>query len=173
MLTILAAMVAILFLTDTVTEFSRLLPSAGSFVTYVGKAFGPAVGFGYVVSISTVTAIAGKQAADALGMGAASALPWAVLMLLVSLAVYRHHDDFAPALGTGAARPSLAAQCDPVDRPCRSFRLCDLRFDRHPAIGACRPPYRCRCRRLVTGGYRHLEARRFPQRPSQRKSGLV
>jgi hypothetical protein len=41
-MTILTAMVGILFLTNTVAQFSRFTPSSGSFVTFTGKAFGPA-----------------------------------------------------------------------------------------------------------------------------------
>src|SRR5271170_7143404 len=60
-LTILTAMVGILFLTNTIAEFSRFIPSAGSFVTFTGKAFSPSIGtavsvfitFGYIVAAST------------------------------------------------------------------------------------------------------------------------
>ena len=66
-LTILTAMVVILFLTNTIAQFSRFTPSAGSFVIFTGKAFGPSVGaavsvfitFGYVVAASTVVSVAG------------------------------------------------------------------------------------------------------------------
>jgi amino acid transporter len=95
LLTIVAAMATILFLCNTVSEFSRFLPSAGSFVTFVGEAFGPAVGvtiaafvsFGYIVSISTVQTVAAVQAMSALQMDAGSVISWASLMLLVSLTV--------------------------------------------------------------------------------------
>ena len=61
-LTILTAMIVILFLTNTIAQFSRFTPSAGSFVTFTGKAFGPSVGaaisvfltFGYIVAASTI-----------------------------------------------------------------------------------------------------------------------
>src|SRR5271163_2688189 len=43
-LTILTAMAVILFLTNTIAEFSRFTPSTGSFVTFTGKAFGSSVG---------------------------------------------------------------------------------------------------------------------------------
>src|ERR1700721_2160876 len=59
-LTILTAMIVILFLTNTIAQFSRFTPSAGSFVTFTGRAFGPSVGaavsvfipFGYIVAAS-------------------------------------------------------------------------------------------------------------------------
>src|SRR2546421_2142527 len=40
-LTILAAVVAIALLGNTLAQFSRWHPSTGSFVTYIGRAFGP------------------------------------------------------------------------------------------------------------------------------------
>src|ERR1700691_3900180 len=43
-LTILLAMLVVLFLTNTLAEFSRYRPSTGSFVTFIGMAFGPAAG---------------------------------------------------------------------------------------------------------------------------------
>lgn len=51
-LTILTAMVVILFLTNTIAEFSRFTPSAGSFVTFSGKAFGPSGGAAVSVFIT-------------------------------------------------------------------------------------------------------------------------
>ena len=73
-LTILVAMVAILFLTNTVAQFSRFTPSAGSCVTFTGKAFGPAVGaavavftnLGFVVLASAFLAGAGAWVAETL-----------------------------------------------------------------------------------------------------------
>jgi amino acid transporter len=94
-LTILTAMVAILFLTNTIAEFSRFIPSAGSFVTFTGKAFGPAVGvtmsaflaFGYVVLASTAVAIAGAWVAETVKTFSPISLHWTILTVLISLAV--------------------------------------------------------------------------------------
>src|SRR5487761_1185292 len=86
-LTILTAMVAILFLTNTIAQFSRFTPSTGSFVTFTGKAFGPSVGaavsvfitFGYIVAASTVVSIAGVWVADTLKIFLGLSINWAIL----------------------------------------------------------------------------------------------
>src|SRR5580692_5139639 len=51
-MTILTATVAILFLSNTIAEFSRFTPSTGSFVTFIGKAFGPSAGAAISVFIT-------------------------------------------------------------------------------------------------------------------------
>jgi amino acid transporter len=94
-LTILTAMIVILFLTNTIAEFSRLTPSAGSFVTFTGKAFGPSVGiavsvfltFGYIVAASTVVSVAGTWVADTLRIFLGISIHWAILTVLISLAI--------------------------------------------------------------------------------------
>jgi amino acid transporter len=94
-LTILTAMIVILFLTNTVAQFSRFAPSAGSFVTFTGKAFGPSVGaavavftnFGYVVLGSALVGIAGAWVAETLKIFSAISLSWAVPTVVIPLAV--------------------------------------------------------------------------------------
>jgi amino acid transporter len=93
-LTILTATVVILFLTNTIAEFSRFTPSTGSFVTFTGKAFGPSVGtavsvfitFGYVVAASTVVSIAGTWIAETLKLFLGISIHWAILTALISAA---------------------------------------------------------------------------------------
>jgi amino acid transporter len=93
-LTILTAMVAILFLTNTIAEFSRFTPSAGSFVTFTGKAFGPSVcaavsvfiTFGYIVAASTVVSIAGAWVAETLTTFLRVSINWAILTVVISVA---------------------------------------------------------------------------------------
>jgi amino acid transporter len=93
-LTILTAMVVILFLTNTMAEFSRLTPSTGSFVTFTGKAFGPSVGiavsvfitFGYIVAASTVVSIAGTWVAETLKIFLGISIHWAILTVVISAA---------------------------------------------------------------------------------------
>jgi amino acid transporter len=93
-LTIITAMVVILFLTNTIAEFSRFIPSAGSFVTFTGKAFSPSIGaavsvfltFGYIVAASTVVSIAGVWIAETLKLVAGLSIHWAVLTTLISAA---------------------------------------------------------------------------------------
>jgi amino acid transporter len=66
-LTIVAAGIAIALLGNTLAEFSKAHPSAGGFITFVGKTFGPTsavttallVGIGYIVAMASVIAISG------------------------------------------------------------------------------------------------------------------
>ncbi|MGW7003288.1 APC family permease [Streptomyces sp. NPDC054933] len=66
-LTILAAAVVVALLGNTLAEFSRSIPSTGSFITFIGKTFGPVaaitttivVSLGYIIAISAVVAISG------------------------------------------------------------------------------------------------------------------
>jgi amino acid transporter len=93
-LIILTAMVVILFLTNTIAQFSRFTPSTGSFVTFTGKAFGPTVGtavsvfitFGYLVASSTVVCIAGSWTAETLKMFLGVSIHWAILTVLIAAA---------------------------------------------------------------------------------------
>jgi amino acid transporter len=93
-LTILVAMLAILFLTNTIAQFSRFTPSTGSFVTFTGKAFGPSVGaaismfitFGYTVAASTVVSIAGAWVSETLKVFLGLSINWAILTILISVA---------------------------------------------------------------------------------------
>ena len=94
-LTILTAMIVILFLTNTIAQFSRFTPSAGSFVTFTGKAFGPSVGaaisvfltFGYIVAASTIVSIAGAWVAETLRIFLGFSIHWAILTVLISTAI--------------------------------------------------------------------------------------
>ena len=94
-LTILTAMVVILFLTNTIAQFSRFIPSAGSFVTFTGKAFNAYVGaavsvfitFGYIVAASTVVAIAGAWVSETLKVFLGLSVNWAILTVIISVAV--------------------------------------------------------------------------------------
>ena len=66
-LTIVAAGIAIAFLGNTVSEFSKVMPSAGGFITFVGKTFGARTGVttalltgtGYIAAMASVVAISG------------------------------------------------------------------------------------------------------------------
>jgi amino acid transporter len=93
-LTILTAMVVILFLTNTIAQFSRFTPSTGSFVTFTGKAFGLTVGaavsvfitFGYIVAASTVVSVAGVWISETLKVFLGLSINWAILTILISVA---------------------------------------------------------------------------------------
>ena len=66
-LTIIAAAVAVALLGNTLSQFSRVQPSTGGFITFVGKAFGGTsavvtallCGAGYIIAISSVLAVSG------------------------------------------------------------------------------------------------------------------
>src|ERR1700694_1810603 len=66
-LIIVVAAVAIALLGNTLAEFSRSIPSTGSFITFIGKTFGPlmavtttiVVSIGYIVAMSSVIVISG------------------------------------------------------------------------------------------------------------------
>jgi amino acid transporter len=91
-MTILTAMVGILFLTNTVAQFSRFMPSSGSFVTFTGKAFGPAFGvalsvflnLGYVTVGSAAICVAGFWTAETLRLFLHISIHWAILATLLS-----------------------------------------------------------------------------------------
>jgi amino acid transporter len=91
-LTVITAMAGILLLTNTIAQFSRFMPSAGSFVAFIDKAFGTAAGaaaslfltFGYIVAASTVVSIAGVWGAEVLKVFLGISLHWAVLTVSIS-----------------------------------------------------------------------------------------
>jgi amino acid transporter len=93
-LTILTAMVVVLFLTNTFAQFSRFMPTAGSFVIFAGKAFGPAVAatlaafitFGYVILGSTSVVLAGAWLSQTLSTYSSIDVHWTIFSLLISLA---------------------------------------------------------------------------------------
>src|SRR6202795_1802892 len=66
-LTIIVAGIAIALLGNTLSQFSRVHPSTGGFISYVGKTFGGTsavttallCGAGYIIAISSVVVIAG------------------------------------------------------------------------------------------------------------------
>lgn len=94
-LTIIAAMVVVLFLTNTLAEFSKYRPSTGSFVTFIGMGFGPVAGaaasifvvFGYVVGASAVVVISGGWAHDTLQTFLGLNIPWQILSIISALIV--------------------------------------------------------------------------------------
>ena len=89
-LTIIVAMIAILFLSNTLAEFTRYRPSTGSFVTFIGMAFGPVAGaaaslftvVGYAVGAAAIVAIAGGWAHDTLKLFFGVDVPWQLLAVI-------------------------------------------------------------------------------------------
>src|SRR6266487_4225607 len=66
-LIIIVAAVAIALLGNTLAEFSRSIPSTGSFITFIGKTFGPisaitttiVISLGYIIAMASVITISG------------------------------------------------------------------------------------------------------------------
>jgi amino acid transporter len=92
-LTILLAMVVVLFLSNTLAEFSRYRPSTGSFVTFIGMSFGPAAGaaasifviVGYCIVTASVVAISGGWAHSTLLLFLGINVPWQVLSIVATV----------------------------------------------------------------------------------------
>ena len=98
-LTIIAAGVAIAFLGNTLAQFSRAHPSTGSFITFIGKAFGPTSAIatavilitGYIIAIISVLVMSGGFTAIFLNHYfpaiPTSTWPW-FMVVFVSLAAF-------------------------------------------------------------------------------------
>jgi amino acid transporter len=89
-LVIILAAIAIALLGNTLAEFSRALPSTGSFITFIGKTFGPimavsttiVISIGYIVAISSVIDISGGWTQIILQKYVGINIPWQILTLL-------------------------------------------------------------------------------------------
>src|SRR6266699_406052 len=85
-LTILAAVIAIALLGNTLSQFSRAHPSTGGFITFVGKTFGGTsavttallAGAGYIVAISSVLVISGGFLSMTLNYYFGWNVPWVI-----------------------------------------------------------------------------------------------
>jgi amino acid transporter len=85
-LTIVAAIIAIALLGNTLSQFSRAHPSTGGFITFVGKTFGgrSAVttallcGVGYIIAISSVLVISGGFLSLMLQYYFKVSIPWII-----------------------------------------------------------------------------------------------
>ena len=93
-LTIVAAVIAIALLGNTLSQFSRAQPSTGGFITFVGKSFGgnSAVttallcGAGYIIAISSVLAVSGWFLEYVLNYYFAWNVPWIIFSVLLTVA---------------------------------------------------------------------------------------
>ncbi len=91
-LTILAAIVAIALLGNTLSQFSRAHPSTGGFITFVGKTFGGTsavttallAGAGYIVAISSVLVISGGFLSMTLNYYFGWNVPWIIFSVLLT-----------------------------------------------------------------------------------------
>src|SRR5580658_8770935 len=89
-LVVLVALVAIAFLGNTLSQFSRAQPSTGGFITFIGKAFGGTsavttallCGAGYIIAISSVLAICGGYLSLMLNYYLGWNVPWIVFSVV-------------------------------------------------------------------------------------------
>ncbi len=95
-LTIVAAAVAIALLGNTLAEFSRAIPSTGSFITFIGKTFGPVmavtttivISIGYIVAMASVIDISGGWVQIILNKYLGINIPWQLLTLIFVALVF-------------------------------------------------------------------------------------
>jgi len=91
-LTIIVAGLAIALLGNTLAQFSRVLPSTGGFISFVGKTFGGTsavttallCGAGYIIAISSVLAICGGILSITLNHYFGWNIPWVILSVLLT-----------------------------------------------------------------------------------------
>src|SRR5437588_2419717 len=89
-LTIIVAAIAIALLGNTLAEFSRSIPSTGSFITFIGKTFGPVmavtttivVSIGYIIAMASVIDISGGWVQIILQNYFGINVPWQILTLI-------------------------------------------------------------------------------------------
>lgn len=92
-LTIIAAGVAILFLGNTLSEFTKVLPSTGGFISFIGKTFGGRTavttailtGAGYIAAMASVIAIVGgffQLILQNYHVAGLQSVPWGVWVLV-------------------------------------------------------------------------------------------
>jgi amino acid transporter len=95
-LTIVVAAIAIALLGNTLAEFSRAIPSTGSFITFIGKTFGPlmavtttiVISIGYIVAMASVIDISGGWTQIILQKYLGINVPWQILTLLFVVIVF-------------------------------------------------------------------------------------
>jgi len=93
-LTIVAAIIAVALLGNTLAQFSRAQPSTGGFITFVGKSFGGTsavttallAGIGYIIAMSSVIAISGGFLSITLNYYLGWNVPWGIFTVLLTAA---------------------------------------------------------------------------------------
>jgi len=91
-LTIIAAVIAVALLGNTLAQFSRAHPSTGGFISFVGKSFGGTsavttallCGIGYIIAISSVLAIVGGYLSIVLNYYFGWNIPWGILSVILT-----------------------------------------------------------------------------------------
>jgi amino acid transporter len=92
---IVLALFAVLTLGNTMAEFSRKIPSSGSFITFLGHTFGTRFAttsaltliVGYIIAISGVIAVLGGWVSTLVERYTGVLLPWIVIMIIGSLLI--------------------------------------------------------------------------------------
>jgi amino acid transporter len=92
-LTLIVAGIAIALLGNTLAQFSKVLPSTGGFITFVGKTFGGTsavttallAGAGYIIAISSVVAVSGGFLNLTLVRYVHWNIPWGVLSVILTI----------------------------------------------------------------------------------------
>ncbi|MCL6516728.1 APC family permease [Alicyclobacillus sp.] len=92
---IVLALLAILTLGNTLSEFSRKIPSSGSFITFVGRTFGVKFAtasaltlvVGYIIAISGVIAVLGGWTQTVIERYTGFTVPWIPIMLMGVLVI--------------------------------------------------------------------------------------
>ena len=105
-LTVIAATIAIALLGNTLSQFSRSRPSTGSFVTFVGSAFGGycavvtavVLAAGYIIAVASVVTISGGLAETILRHYLSITIPWQAISAVLAIG--------ALALIVSGAKPS-------------------------------------------------------------------
>src|SRR5437588_7383097 len=95
-LTIVAAAIAIALLGNTLSEFSRSIPSTGSFITFIGKTFGPVmavtttivISIGYIFAMASVIVISGGWTQIILQHYFGINVPWQLLTFVFVVIVF-------------------------------------------------------------------------------------
>jgi amino acid transporter len=91
-LTIIAAVIAVALLGNTLAQFSRAHPSTGGFISFVGKSFGGTsavttallCGIGYIIAISSVLAIVGGYLSIVISYYFGVDVPWGILSVVLT-----------------------------------------------------------------------------------------
>jgi amino acid transporter len=91
-LTIIAAIIAVALLGNTLAQFSRAQPSTGGFITFVGKSFGGTsavttallAGVGYIIAMSSVIAISGGFLSITLNYYLGWNIPWGIFTVILT-----------------------------------------------------------------------------------------
>ncbi len=93
-LVLVAAIIAIALLGNTLSQFSRAHPSTGGFITFVGKTFGGTsavttallCGVGYIIAISSVLVISGGFLSIMIQYYTGTAIPWVIFSAVFTAA---------------------------------------------------------------------------------------